>query len=173
MKMYYIEQANNYYGEYEFDTARQERGTIVVDNDGWFEGFIGDSNFPRNGRLIFGILHDKKAIKMYSVSATGGHEPTISEGINEEEGEISFEGPHFIKTMNGNEEYGVSRIIPIEQQGKIPVEIGKRIIQVRRKLRENNLYMSKYQVRKKLSKDILMGYSRYIENRRKYLVRGY
>lgn len=176
-KLYKINRFCNYCGEYEFNCINPEYGNILVDEDGWFEGYISKKHYSHPERMIFGILHDKKVVKMYSISLVEGHEPTISDGINDlystEDRENNYlEGPLHILTINGTEELGASRIDAIESNEEITQELREKFDVIIKKLSKNNLYNSMYSRRKKLSNEILLAYQKYIEKRKKQLIKN-
>lgn len=82
-------------------------GQILLDEDGWFEGVVQDTNSLRVDRFVFGVYGPEKGIELHKLVPLTLSDPFIFHGIKEEEGyEGEFEAIHLF----GSKPVGVSRI---------------------------------------------------------------
>lgn len=77
----------NSVGAYVFRDDDSWEGKILLDEDGWFEGIVNDSNSTYTGdRMVYGIYHPGKIIRLVKISPKDVSNPLVFEAIRDVKG---------------------------------------------------------------------------------------
>lgn len=139
------------------------RGHIIVDENGWFEGYLKQVNYT-SLIFVFGIYHPEKVFELFYCY---GNEPEIFHGKISKN---NFVGA--FKIIGGNEKEGFEHKFTFSK-GKISdVKMQEKIEYSKMKLKENclTLYNGTYTNRMKLNDELLKMYEenpQYAEEKQK------
>ena len=99
----------NMNGNQSFNDNNMWEGKILLEDDGWFEGIVVDSNSSYKGnRFIFGVYFPEKMIELYKVTPSIGIAPLVFHGIRDVKG---YDGEFECVGMFESTPCGVSHII--------------------------------------------------------------
>ena len=96
-------------GSFDFNDNDMWEGKILLDDDGWFEGIVVDSNSSyTEDRFIFGVYHPEKIIELFKFTPINVSAPFVFHGKRDAKG---YDGEFETIGLFGAMPCGVSHII--------------------------------------------------------------
>lgn len=96
-------------GRYDFNDNDMWEGKILLDDDGWFEGIVVDSNSSyTEDRFIFGVYYPEKVIELFKFTPISVSAPFVFYGKRDAKG---YDGEFETIGLFGAMPCGVSHII--------------------------------------------------------------
>ena len=109
---------------YDFNENDMWKGKILLEEDGWFEGIVVDSNSPyKKDRFIFGVYHPTKVIELFKFTPVDVSAPFVFHGTRDAKG---YDGEFETIGIFGSMPCGVSHIITQDAElarGNVDFEI--------------------------------------------------
>lgn len=94
---------------YDFNENDMWEGKILLEEDGWFEGIVVDSNSSyKKDRFIFGVYHPTKVIELFKFTPVDVSAPFVFHGTRDAKG---YDGEFETIGIFGSMPCGVSHII--------------------------------------------------------------
>jgi len=91
-----------------FNEVNMWEGKILLEEDGWFEGIVADTNSSYTGdRFIFGVYYPTKVIELFKFAPENISDPFVFHGKMNANG---YEGEFELIGLFGPSPYGISRI---------------------------------------------------------------
>lgn len=109
VRLYDIKGYGDMSNDYNFNDNDMWEGKILLEEDGWFEGIVIDSNSSyKKDSFIFGVYHPTKVIELFKFTNVDVSEPFVFHGIRDAEG---YDGEFEIIGKFGSMTCGISHII--------------------------------------------------------------
>lgn len=157
-KIYDISGTYQPYGLGCFSDRNKLEGTIILNDNNWFEGVVRDAHHSlRSGSLVFGIYYPGKIISMFKIAADDVENPLTFHGRISS---LAYTGTVSTLTDYSEISFGISHITMVENKNLI--EQGSNLIERIDELKDmtsvSSIYDATYSVRDALSEMVLASY---------------
>ncbi len=155
-----------------FNEMDMWEGKLLLDDNGWFEGIVRDSNSSYTGdRMIFGTYYPTAAIELLKVSPPNVSDPFVFRGNRDAKG---YDGEFSVLGIWGEIPFGVSHIITQDVElakdngytdddrdiDKEIVELLEKIAAFKAKGYNRELYENTLAAKEQIAKVVLARYAR-------------
>ncbi len=114
----------NMSNNYDFNERDMWEGTLLLQDDGWFEGIVVDPSSSYTGeRFIFGVYHPEKVIELFKLAPISVSSPFVFHGIRDVKGyDGQFETINFFDTTPCGNSHIITQY-PEVDRGYVDAEI--------------------------------------------------